>query len=56
MLKSVKFKNFKIFKNETIIDLTASKSEILKDTNVYNGILKGGLFYGSFTTCNTTIK
>lgn len=54
MLKSVKFKNFKIFKNETIIDLTASKSEILKDTNVYNGILKGGLFYGSNASGKTT--
>ena len=54
MLKSVRFKNFKIFKNETIIDLTASKSEILKDTNVQNGVLKGGLFYGGNASGKTT--
>lgn len=54
MLKSVRFKNFKIFKNETIIDLTASKSEILKDTNVQNGVLKGGIFYGGNASGKTT--
>lgn len=54
MLKSVRFKNFKIFKNETIIDLTASKSEILKETNVQNGVLKGGIFYGGNASGKTT--
>ena len=46
MLKRVKFKNFKSFVNETIIDLEATKSNILSNTNVYNGILKGCCFYG----------
>ena len=47
MLQSVKFKNFKSFTKETIIDLRPSKIEYLEDTNIFNGILKGCAFYGS---------
>lgn len=47
MLQSVKFKNFKSFTRETLIDLKPSKIEYLEDTNVANGILKGCAFYGS---------
>ena len=54
MLKKVKFKNFKMFKDETIIDLHATKSEILRSTNVENGILRGGLFYGGNASGKTT--
>jgi AAA15 family ATPase/GTPase len=46
MLKRVRFKNFKSFVNETIIELDASKSNILLDTNVENNIVKGCCFYG----------
>jgi AAA15 family ATPase/GTPase len=46
MLSKIRFKNFKSFKEETTIDLEATKSEILKDTNTYNGIVKGCAFYG----------
>ena len=46
MLKRVRFKNFKSFAEETIIDLEATKSNILLDTNVSTGILKGCCFYG----------
>lgn len=54
MLKSVKFNNFKMFKNETIIDLTATKSEILKEHNVHNNILRGCIFYGGNASGKTT--
>ena len=47
MLKRVRFKNFRSFVNETIIDLDASKSNILLDTNVENDIVKGCCFYGA---------
>lgn len=47
MLKKVVFKNFKSFKNETVIDFTAKKYEILKEYNAKNNVLKGGIFYGS---------
>lgn len=54
MLKSVKFKNFKMFKNETKIDLVSTKSEILRNYNAQNGILRGGLFFGSNASGKTT--
>lgn len=48
MLESVKFKNFKSFTTETLIDLKPSKIEYLNETNVSNdGVLKGCAFYGS---------
>ena len=48
MLESVKFKNFKSFTAETLIDLRPSKIEYLNETNVSNdGVLKGCAFYGS---------
>ena len=46
MLKKVTFSGVKTFKKTTIIDFTATKSEILKDTNVKGKILNGGLFFG----------
>ncbi len=54
MLKKIEFKNFKIFKNDTIIDLTPTKSEILSDTNVYSNVLRGGIFYGGNASGKTT--
>ncbi len=54
MIKRVKFENFKMFKNETIIDLVPTKSEILKSYNVENGILRGGLFFGGNASGKTT--
>lgn len=47
MLTKVRFKNFKSFVNEAVINLEPTKSEILKDTNIYNDVLKGCCFYGS---------
>ena len=48
MLESVKFKNFKSFTSETLIDLRPSKIEYLNNTNVSKeGVLKGCAFYGS---------
>ena len=48
MLESVKFKNFKSFTKETLIDLRPSKIEYLNETNVSkDGVLKGCAFYGS---------
>lgn len=46
MLTKVRFKNFKSFVNEVVINLEPTKSEILKDTNIYNDVLKGCCFYG----------
>lgn len=54
MLKSVKFSGFKIFKNETTIDLVPTKSEILREYNVCDGLLRGGLFFGSNASGKTT--
>ncbi len=48
MLESVKFKNFKSFTTETLIDLKPSKIEYLNETNISDeGLLKGCAFYGS---------
>lgn len=46
MLKKVFVKNYKSFKNETIIDLKATKYGFLEDTHVANGIVKGVVFVG----------
>ena len=46
MLKRVTFSGFRMFKNQQTIDFTATKSEILKEYNVKNKILNGGLFFG----------
>lgn len=47
MLTKIRFKNFKSFVEDTTIDLVATKSNILLDTNVNDGILKGCCFYGA---------
>ena len=47
MLKKVKFKNFRSFTRETLIDLNASKIEYLGETNCIDGILKGVSFFWS---------
>ena len=54
MLEKVRFKNFKSFVKETVIDLTPSRIEYLSDTNVYDGTLKGVAFYGSNASGKTT--
>ena len=46
MLTKIKLENFMSFRNETIIDVTATNYKMLLDTNVYNNILKGLLFVG----------
>ena len=53
MLKKLRFKNFKSFTEETVIDLSQTKSEILQDLNVDNGILKGCCFFGGNATGKT---
>ena len=47
MLTKIKFKNFKSFIKDTIIDLNPTKSEILLHENVYNNVLKGCCFFGA---------
>lgn len=48
MITKLIMKNFKSFKNETIVDLTKTKYEVLGDTNAAdNGILKGLMFVGA---------
>lgn len=53
MLKKLIINNFKSFSTETIIDVTATNYKILKETNSYNGILKGLLFIGGNATGKT---
>lgn len=55
MLTRMKVKNFKSFKEETIIDLTKTNYKILSNTNVNNGILKGGIFVGTNASGKTNI-
>lgn len=53
MLAKVRIKNFKSFKKDTIIDFSATKYSMLKDTNSKNGILKGCMFVGGNATGKT---
>lgn len=46
MLTKMYLTNFLSFSKRTEFDFTASKYSILAETNVYNGVLKGGLFIG----------
>lgn len=47
MLETVRFKNFKSFQEETLIDFRPSRIEYLSDTNTKDGLLKGIAFYGA---------
>lgn len=53
MLAKIRMKNFKSFKNETIVDFLATKYTMLKDTNSKNGVLKGCMFVGGNATGKT---
>lgn len=55
MLKKLILKNFKPFKEETIIDFEATKFKGIIEHNVCYGIVKGGVFLGSNGTRTTTI-
>lgn len=55
MLTKVIVENFKSFKDKTIFDLGALKYQILQDTNVCNGILKGALLVGPNATGKSTL-
>lgn len=46
MLTKMYLTNFLSFSKRTEFDFTASKYSILGETNVHNGVLKGGLFIG----------
>ncbi len=54
MLKKVRIKNFRSIKDEVIIDFSATKYSMLKDTNVSNSTLKGALFVGGNATGKTS--
>ena len=47
MLEKIRFRNFRSFAEETLIDFTPSRIEYLSNENVYDGALKGIAFYGS---------
>ncbi len=55
MLKKLTLKNFKTFKNETVIDFEATKFKGCVKNNVSNGIVRGCLFFGSNGVGKTTI-
>lgn len=46
MLTKIRLKNFRSYKQETIIDFSSTNYKQLEDTNVINGITKGALFIG----------
>lgn len=47
MLSKVRFKNFKSFQKETVIDFAPSRIEYLSEENVRDGVLKGIAFFGA---------
>ena len=55
MLTKMRIKNFGSFKQETTIDLKKTNYKILSDTNVSNGVLKGGIFVGANASGKTTV-
>lgn len=48
-------KNFRSFKEDTIIDFTKTNYKILSDINLSNGIVKGGIFVGANASGKTSI-
>lgn len=55
MLTRLRIKNFKSFKEDTTIDLTKTNYKILSDSNMCNGILKGGIFVGANASGKTSV-
>ncbi len=53
MLTKVRLKNFKSFKEETIIDIEATKYSMLLETNTAQGVTKGLMFAGGNATGKT---
>ena len=55
MLKKLILKNFKTFKNETVIDFDATKFKGIIKNNVCDGVVKGGVILGSNAVGKTSI-
>jgi len=55
MLKTVRIKNYRSIRDEVIIDFSATKYSMLRETNVHNSIVKGALFVGGNATGKTNI-
>lgn len=55
MITNFKYKNFRSFKNEVIVNVEKSNYKILSETNIYNGILKGLFFYGANASGKTNL-
>lgn len=55
MLTKLRLKNFKSFKEDTTIDFKKTNYKILSDINIYNGVLKGGIFVGANASGKTNI-
>ncbi|UZP02617.1 AAA family ATPase [Clostridium botulinum] len=55
MLTRLRMKNFRSFKEDTIIDFTKTNYKILSDINLSNGIVKGGIFVGANASGKTSI-
>lgn len=53
MLTKIKIKNYRSFREETTIDLTATNYQMLSETNTKNGIVKGLMFIGGNGTGKT---
>jgi AAA15 family ATPase/GTPase len=47
LITRIILKNFKSFKNKTIIDVNETNYKMLSNTNTFNGVLKGLLFVGA---------
>ena len=54
MLKKMIIKNFKCFKNETVLDLRKTNYKLLEQ-NTYDKVLKGALFVGANASGKTTM-
>lgn len=53
MLKTVRIKNYRSIRDEVVIDFSATKYSMLRETNVHNSIVKGALFAGGNATGKT---
>lgn len=55
MLTRLRIKNFKSFKNDTVVDLKSTNYKILSQSNIYDDVLKGGIFVGANASGKTNV-
>jgi len=55
MLTKVRLVNFLSFKEETVVDVTATNYKVLQESNVYDNALKGLFFFGANASGKTNV-